>query len=90
MSVDRWLAVAEGAITAGGALIPDDRDTLQTAQRLALRSLRALRQIMRARTAEKALELLEAIAGPQATKPISDAELDAQVRKVVDSLTRPS
>lgn len=90
MSVDRWLAVAEGAITAGGALIPDDRDSLQTAQRMAMRAIRVLRQIMRARTAEKALDLLEAIAGPQATKPITDAELDAQMRKVIDELTRPS
>ena len=36
MSVDRWLAVAEGAITAGGALIPDDRDTLDRASDLGI------------------------------------------------------
>lgn len=87
MTPDRFFAIAENAIAAASVVIPAGNEQLETAQRLTLRAIKLVRKIVASRSAEKALALLEAIAGAEATKPITDAELDAQVAKVVAELT---
>lgn len=91
-AVDRFLAVAEGAITAAGTLLPlaggfDAKVDLK-AQRYALRGVKLLRRLLDViGNEDAALELLERIAGPEATKPISDEELAAQRDRIVAELT---
>lgn len=91
--VDRFLAVAEGAITASGTLLPlagnfAAKGELDQAQRYALRGIKLLRRLIAIiGNEEAALKLLERIAGPDAAKPITDEELTAQRDRIVAELT---
>lgn len=87
MTPDRFFAIAENAIAAASVVLPEGNDKLAAAQRITLRAIKLVRKIVASRSAEKALALLEAIAGAEATKPITEAELDAQIAKVIAELT---
>ena len=92
-AVDRFLAVAEGAITAAGTLLPlaggfEAKGDLDKAQRYALRGVKLLRRLLDViGNEDAALALLERIAGPDAAKPITDEELAAQRDRIVAELT---
>lgn len=89
--VDRFLTVAEGAISAAGAVLPlvagDSKIDLQRAQTYALKGVRLLRKLLEAVGEDRALELLERVAGVDATTAITDEELEAQTARVLEALT---